>query len=248
MSAEEALRATGLPVRGAPWQADPLRMRFILVAIGLVALSNILGALTHAGPRFALATTAFTFSVMVGWTAWRRDPVLARWLLIGLVAGWLELLTDAWLVRATRSLEYPQEAPMVWDSPLYMPFAWALVISQLGVVGGWLAERMSLAKASLACGLLGGAMIPVYELLAHHANYWTYVNTPMVLHTPLYIIVSEFILVLPLVWLGRLAATRPLGSSAWLGVVEGLWMLPSVMLAWWLVGPCQGALIQFSCG
>lgn len=225
-----------------------LRMRFILVAIGLVALSNTVGALTRAGPGFALLSTAFTFSVMVAWTAWRRDPVLARWLVIGLVAGWVELLTDAWLVRSTATLVYPQQPPMVWDSPLYMPFAWALVVSQLGVVGGWLAQRMSLVRASLACGLLGGAMIPLYELLAHHANYWTYIDTPMVLHAPLYIIVAEFILVLPLVWLDRLALRRPLRTSAVLGVVEGLWMLPSVMVAWWLVGPCRGALIQFSCG
>ena len=226
---------------------DPLRMRFILFAIALVAVSNTTGALFRLGPNFALASTAFTFAVMVTWTAWRRDPVLARWMVLGFVAGWIELLTDAWLVRATGSLVYPQVAPMVWDSPLYMPFAWNIVLAQLGVLGGWFAQRMSFAAATLLLALLGGCMIPVYEALAHTANYWEYRNTPMVMHAPLYIIVSEFLLSLPLVWMGRVGATRPVRFSALLGVVAGLWMLPSVWLAWKLVGPCQGAWIQFAC-
>ncbi|QJW84429.1 hypothetical protein HK414_13645 [Ramlibacter terrae] len=127
-----------MTTRGADLNDDPLRIRFILVAMGLVVASNVTGALTHAGPRFALASTMFTFAVMVGWTAWRRDPVLARWLLPGFIAGWLEILTDAWLVRYTASLLYPPDEPMVLDSPLYMPFAWTLVLAQLGVLGaGW---------------------------------------------------------------------------------------------------------------
>jgi hypothetical protein len=228
--------------------ADPLRMRFTLFAMGLVLVSNTIGALTRAGPTFALVTTAITLAVMVGWTIHRRDPVLARWLVIGLVAGWLEIVTDEWLVRSTATLLYPQQPPMVGESPLYMPFAWTLVIAQLGVFGGWLAERMGVARATLVCALAGGLMIPLYEFLAHYANYWTYVATPMVWHAPYYIIVSEFLLVLPLVWMGRVAERHSLLFSGFLGIVEGLWMLPSVLLAWWLVGPCRGALIQFGCG
>lgn len=231
----------------APAVTDSQRMRFVLFAMGLVVASNVFGAVTHAGPLFALASTFFTFAVMVGWTAWRRDPVLGRWLVLGFVAGWLEIATDAWLVANTASLLYPPDEPMVWDSPLYMPFAWTLVLAQLGIVGGWLAQRMSMVKATLACALLGGSMIPLYEHLAHNAGYWTYTNTPMIFNAPLYIIVSEFLLSLPLVWMYRAALARPWPFSAWLGVVAGLWMIPSVMIAWWLVGPCRGALIQFGC-
>lgn len=226
---------------------DPLRMRFVLAVIALVAASNGIGALFRLGPRFALASTAFTFLVMLAWTAWRRDPLLARWLLLALVAGWLELLTDAWLVRSTRTLEYPQVGPMVWESPLYMPFAWTVVLAQLGAVGGWLAQRMTPGAATLLLALLGGSMIPAYEALAHRADYWLYRDTPMLLHAPLYIIVSEFLLSLPLVWMGRAAMARPWAASAWLGVAAGLWMLPSVVIAWKMVGPCAGAWIQFAC-
>lgn len=222
-------------------------MRFILVAIGLVVGSNLLGALTQAGPRFAFVSTAFTYIVMVTWTSWKRDPVLARWLLLGTVAGFIEIFTDAWLVHYTSSLVYPQGEPMIWDSPIYMPFAWALVLSQLGVLGGWLLKRMAMWKASLAIALAGGSMIPLYEHLAYQARYWWYVDTPMIWHAPLYIIVSEFLLSLPLVWMYRASLQRSLGFSALLGVVAGLWMIPSVIIAWKLVGPCQGAWIQFAC-
>ncbi len=226
---------------------DTIRMRFIAATIVLVAGSNVFGALTHAGPRFALASTAFTIVVMVAWTAWRRDPVLTRWLVIGFVAGWLEIVTDAWLVANTTTLLYPKNEPMVWDSPLYMPFAWTIVLTQIGTLGGWLAERLSLLRATLLCALIGGTNIPLYEHLARDAGYWSYVNTPMVFNAPWYIIVSEFLLSLPLVWFGRLAMAGGLGRSAGLGALVGLWMIPSVIIAWALVGPCQGALIQLAC-
>lgn len=226
---------------------DRTRMRFILASIALVAGSNVFGALTQAGPRFALLSTAFSVVVMLAWTAWRRDPVLVRWLLIGFVGGWLEIATDAWLVARTATLRYPPGEPMVWDSPLYMPFAWMLVLAQIGTLGGWLAERMPMWRASLLCAVLGGTNIPLYEHLAHDAGYWTYVDTPMLFNAPWYIIVSEFLLSLPLVWAHRAAMARPPVRSLLIGAAIGLWMSPSVWIAWKLVGPCQGALIPLSC-
>jgi hypothetical protein len=226
---------------------DSLRMRFVVATMLLVAGCNIFGALTQAGPRFALFSTAFTLALLGAWTAYRRDPVLTRWLTIGFVAGWLETATDAWLVAQTGTLLYPPGEPMVWESPLYMPLAWTIVLTQIGVVGGWLLQRMSLVRATLLCALLGGSSIPLYEHLAHNAGYWTYVNTPMLWNAPLYVIVAEFLLALPLVWMHRQAVARPWPFSLWLGVLAGVWMLPSVLLAWWLVGPCQGALLQFAC-
>ena len=223
------------------------RFRFVLFAMALVLGSNVYGAITSAGPTFALWSTFFTFLVMLGWTAWQRDGVLARWLTLGFVAGWIEIVTDAWIVRVTHSLAYPSGEPMVWDSPLYMPFAWTIVLAQLGVVGGFLAKRMSLTRATLVCALLGGLMIPLYELLAHYANYWKYTQTPMLLRAPLYIILAEFLLVLPLVWMYRVQDGRPRVVSVALGVAAGAWMLPSVAFAWVLLGPCEGAWIQFSC-
>lgn len=226
---------------------DRQRLRFVMATIVLVAGSNLWGAWTHAGPRFALLSTAFSCCVMLGWTLWRRDPVLARWLAIGFVAGWIEIATDAWLVANTQTLRYPPGEPMVWDSPLYMPFAWTLVLAQIGVLGGWLLQRHGMLRATLASALIGGSSIPLYEHLAHDAGYWSYVNTPMIWNAPLYIIVSEFLLSLPLVWIHRQAMARGWSSSLGLGALAGLWMLPSVWIAWKLVGPCQGAWLAVSC-
>ncbi|RYY82107.1 MAG: hypothetical protein EOO24_40960, partial [Comamonadaceae bacterium] len=127
---------------------ESARIRFVLVAMAMVVASNVTGSLTHAGPRFALVSTAVTLAVMVGWTAWRRDPVLARWLLIGLVAGWMEILTDAWLVQTTGTLVHPPDEPMVLDSPLYMPFAWTLVATILMGAAIWQAQVTTLKEAA----------------------------------------------------------------------------------------------------
>lgn len=225
--------------RGA--EAARWRLRFVLACMALVLGANVLGAWTQAGPRFALVSTAFTFVVMVVGTARRRDPVLARWLAIGFVAGWVEIATDAWLVAHTGTLVYPPGVPMVWDSPVYMPFAWTLVLAQIGCIGGALLERWGLARATLATALLGGSSIPLYEHLAKGAGYWWYEHTPMLFSAPLYIIVAEFLIAVPLVAVHRLAVDRPASHSLVLGLGVGLWMLPAVWIAWQLVGPCQGA-------
>ncbi|MFY7857358.1 MAG: DUF6989 domain-containing protein [Rubrivivax sp.] len=227
---------------------EPARLRFVLVCMALVLGANVLGALTAAGPRFALASTFFTVVVMVGGTLWRRDAVLARWLVIGFVAGWIEIATDAWLVGHTGTLVYPPGEPMVWDSPLYMPFAWMLVLAQLGAIGGVLLNRWGILRATAATALLGGVSIPLYEHLAKGAGYWWYQDTPMLFSAPLYVILSEALIALPLVWVHRHAVSRPGSHSLGLGLAVGLWMLPCVGIAWVLVGPCMGAWLPVHCG
>lgn len=223
------------------------RMTFVLITLVMVIGFNMLGALTGAGWRLAAGSTALTVAVMLMWQLRFRDPIFGRWLIIGFVAGWLEIATDAWLVAFTGTLVYPPGEPKVWDSPLYMPFAWMIVLTQMGVVASWLAERISLVRATLVTGLMGGMSIPLYEMMAHYAGYWSYVKTPMLLHAPLYIVVSEFLLSLPLAWVALAARKAAWPWSALLGVLVGLLMIPAVMVAWWLVGPCDAAVFQFQC-
>ncbi len=169
--------------------------------------------------------------------------------IFGVAAGFTELIADWWLVNRTGSLVYAPGEPMLVASPMYMPFAWALVMMQLGVVAHWLRENFSVAKAALIAGLIGGVNIPLYESLARAADWWIYQKTPMLLGAPYYIILGEVLIVVPLVWLADwLVRMGPVKGGIILGIVEGLVILVAYMIAWWLVGPCQGAVIQFTCG
>jgi hypothetical protein len=70
----------------------------------------------------------------------------------------------------------------------------------------------------------------------------------MLFGAPYYIIVGEVLIVIPLVWLAvGLQKLGPVKGGILLGIVEGLVILVAYMIAWWLVGPCQGAVIQFAC-
>lgn len=183
---------------------------------------------------------------------------MLRYVVFAVVAGFAELPIDAWLVHYTGSLKYPCDEPMIWASPAYMPFAWAVVLVQICTLGDWLANRFkSVALATLLLALFSGFYIPIYEHLARDANLWYYVCTWKLGNTgaPLYVILAEFLLALPLVWMG-LQAER-LRGWFWiiaLGLIEGLVVMSvSCFIAWPLVGrepgapPCPPALFSDPC-
>jgi hypothetical protein len=63
--------------------------------------------------------------LLIGFALVRRDALLGRLLLFGLVVGFTELSADAWLVDYTGTLDYSiGGGPMIWRSPLWMPLAW----------------------------------------------------------------------------------------------------------------------------
>jgi hypothetical protein len=66
---------------------------------------------------------------------------------------------------------------------------------------------------------------------------------------PYYIIVGEFLLGLPLVWMAaRLLRGRPVATGLVLGVIQGLVIFVAYLVAWWLVGPCGGGVLKVPCG
>jgi hypothetical protein len=74
--------------------------------------------------------------LLVGFVLLRRDSLLARFILFGVVAGIVELAADAWLVDGTRTLDYSVgSGPMIWRSPIWMPLAWEVVAVQFGYIG-----------------------------------------------------------------------------------------------------------------
>lgn len=211
-----------------------------LGALALMVVCHVAAALLAVGWITAAATdvlVALYLLVMAARPAWR--PLLLRLFVMGLVAGLLELFTDASGEHVAHSLIYPAGAPMLWDSPLYMPLSWAVVLTQLGYLG-WrlrgLVPPLRLWQAVALAALAGAATVPFYEEMAYYAGWWRYTPVLRVGHTPIYVLFFEggIAALLPLIT-GRLLA-RSLRHAALLGVVVGVWMPVVALLAWLAVG------------
>jgi hypothetical protein len=159
---------------------------------------------------------------LLGFVATHRDVVLARFMVFGLAVGFAELAADAWLVDYTKTLDYSiGGGPMIWRSPIWMPFAWEIVAVQFGYVGLWLKDRFG-GQGLLAIGLLGAINIPYYEEMARRINWWQYGNCRMLSYTPYYIILGEFGIAIILALLARCVANREWRDAALAGVAGGL--------------------------
>jgi hypothetical protein len=224
-------------------------VRFVAVTIVLMLALNVPAAIFHLGWKSAVFNTGLTLLVYVAYVLRYRCNHLLAWLVFGLAAGFTELLADAWLVRVTGSLVYAPDEPMIVASPAYMPFAWAVILLQMAAIATWLRSRMPVPLAAVVTGLFCGVNIPLYEHLAKDANWWFYQGTPMLGGAPYYIIVGEFLLGLPLVWMAtRLLRGRPVATGLVLGVIQGLVIFVAYVVAWWLVGPCGGGVLAVPCG
>ena len=157
--------------------------------------------------------------------------------LYGLVAGFVELAADAWLVEGTGTLLYPPGEPRLWDSPAYMPIAW---FGMLGIgfalvlgLSRWLSRPMTLVACATALALY----IPLYEAIAAYAGWWRYTGTPSIAGVvPHYILLGEWLLALPLVRAAELLVSASIARAIGLGVAQGLWIGISYYLAFQLVG------------
>ena len=168
----------------------------LVVVIATIVINVIAVSLLTFAPwsdwRTGVALNVVDNCLLVGFTVVRRDALLARFLLFGVVIGLTELAADAWLVEYTRTLDYSiGGGPMIWRSPLWMPLAWEVVAVQFGYVGLRLWERFGKAGL-LMIGLLGAINIPFYEEMARRIHWWQYSGCRMVSYTPWYIIVGEF--------------------------------------------------------
>src|SRR5678816_2752316 len=139
----------------------------LCVVIATIVINVITVSLLAFAPwsdwRTGAALNVADNCLLVGLTVVRRDALLARFLLFGVVVGFTELLADAWLVDYTRTLDYSiGGGPMIGRSPLWMPLAWEVVAVQFGYIGLRLWERFG-KTGLLMIGLLGAINIPFYE-------------------------------------------------------------------------------------
>jgi hypothetical protein len=208
----------------------------VLGIVALQAALHIVAANLALGWSTAVGTVAI---VAFAEAALAMSP-LARALVVrlgilGIVAGICELFTDAageWL----GSLHYPANEPMLWASPAYMPFSWAVVLLPLGY-GAWrLAGLLPRGAAALLMGGIGAAIIPFYEEMAYHAGWWRYTPVHTIWHTPLYVLLFEGLIAAALPWLVVGVETRSWRNVATRGIVLGAWMPWAALIAWLILG------------
>ncbi len=217
--------------------ADRQRWILTLVTLAVCLVGDTIAALLGLGWVAAWATTAILLAIYGLYLAATRDPVIARLTLFGLVVGFGELPADAFGVSTTQTLVYWPGGPFIWDTPLYMPLSWIVVIAQLGFIGAYLVPRWGARRASLAMMIFGGINIPIYECLAKFAHYWYYHNTPMLFGvTPYYVILAEALLSLTLPVLAYRAISARPAQVIVLGLVQSLWIYLAGRIAYALVG------------
>ncbi len=168
----------------------------LLVVIATVVINVAAVSLLTFAPwsdwRTGAALNVVDNCLLVGFALLKRDALLGRFLLFGVVVGFTELAADALLVDYTRTLDYSiGGGPMIWRSPAWMPLAWEVVAVQFGYIGLRLWERFG--KLGLfMIALLGAINIPFYEEMARRIHWWQYANCRMISFTPWYIILGEF--------------------------------------------------------
>jgi hypothetical protein len=179
----------------------------LIVVLATVFINVVAVALLTFAPwsdwKTGLALNLLDNFILLVFILRRRDLLLARFLLFGLAIGFVELAADAWLVDYTHTLDYSiGGGPMLWRSPLWMPFAWEIVAVQFGYIGLRLAERFG-ALGLATIGLLGAINIPYYEEMARRIHWWQYRDCRMISNTPYYIILGELGIAIALAVLAR---------------------------------------------
>jgi hypothetical protein len=212
----------------------------MLATLALMVACHIVAAVGRLGWGSAAATVALTALALLGLAlrrAWR--PLLLRLLAFGLVAGVCELFTDYAGQTVAHSLNYPPGEPMLWASPLYMPFSWMVVLTQLGYLA-WRLDTLSPIPprwlAMALTGLWAALNIPFYEEMAYQARWWSYAPAPGLGHTPAYVILFEGLIGLILPPLLTRIEQRSLRATLVRGLALGLWIPWAALASWWLIG------------
>jgi hypothetical protein len=86
-------------------ERERLRVVIATIVVNVIAVSLLTFA-PWSDWRTGAALNLVDNCLLVGFPVVRRDALLARFLLFGLVVGLTELAADAWLVDYTRTLDY----------------------------------------------------------------------------------------------------------------------------------------------
>ncbi len=190
----------------------------VVLLVGMVSSRYHLGWKSAWGLSIGMCVVIFAFSLIT------KDQFIKKILVFSLAAGITELLADCWLVSSTKTLIYAADEPMIACSPFYMPFSWAVILTQVGYIGWLVTFKKRLVWAVIFTGLIGGAVIPLFEHWANGAKWWYYDYDKMIGNTPYFIALGEILLcaVLPLLFL--YIFKHRVWVALLLGVLEGIWI------------------------
>jgi len=217
---------------------DPLDRARLRIVLATVFINVITVALLTLVPwsdwRTGLGLNLLDNFLLLAFVFLRRDLLIARLMLFGLAVGFAELPADAWLVDHTRTLDYSVGGgPMLWRSPLWMPFAWQIVAVQFGYLGLRLRERFG-GAGLLMIGALGAINIPYYEEMARRIHWWTYSGCRMISFTPYYIVLGEFGIAVALAFIAAKLRRGSWRTAMLHGLIGGLAILVCYVVAYWI--------------
>jgi hypothetical protein len=184
----------------------------------------------HLGWLSATVSVGLTGAMLFVFCWRHREPFFMRVFVFGLAAGVVELINDTWLVQKD-ILVYDPGGPYVIDTPLYMPFTWALLFITNCSVALWLVQKMGKVWGTLVTALVAGLYIPGFEAIAAKADWWYYQHVTMWGPAPAFVILSEAMLAVPLPWMSGLLTKKKWPVAVGLGVVEGLVIFGTTLLA-----------------
>jgi len=211
-------------------ERDRLRVVIATIVINIVAVS-LLTLVPWSDWRTGVALNIVDNCLLVGFVLVKRDALLARFLLFGLVVGFTELAADAWLVDYTHTLDYSiGGGPMIWRSPFWMPLAWEVVAVQFGYIGLRLWERFGKLGLFLIA-LLGAINIPFYEEMARRIHWWQYSGCRMISLTPWYIMLGEFGIALAFALLARTLRRGSVRTAIIAGIGGGISIFACYVIA-----------------
>lgn len=225
-----------MPAQSFSGRADERARLGVVIATIIINVTavSLLALVPWSDWRTGLALNLVDNCLLVGVAIVRRDALLGRFLIFGLLVGFSELPADAWLVDATRTLDYSVGGgPLIWRSPIWMPLAWEVVAVQFGYLGIRLWEWRGRAGLLLVA-LLGAINIPFYEEMARKIHWWRYVGCRMISFTPWYIVVGEFGIAFSLAVLARALHRASLLRAALLGICGGMAIFVCYAVAFFL--------------